>query len=112
MPDATHTEILLTSDAAPAGNPQGSLSGSLFMIASVFAIFYFLVIRPQRKQQLAHETLVDSLKKGDRVITDGGLMGLVWEVQEDHLVLDFGDKTRIPFIKSAVKGLQTPPKEG
>ena len=55
---------------------------------------------------------MDGLKKGDKVITDGGLMGQVWEVHEDHLILDFGDRTRIPFIKSSVKALQTPPKEG
>lgn len=109
MPDATHSALLQTADAAPAA--QQPLGGSLVMIASVFAIFYFLVIRPQRKQQVAHETLLDALKKGDKVITDGGMMGTVWEVHDGHLVLDFGDKTRIPLVKSAVKALQTGPKE-
>ena len=111
MPDATHTPLLLTADAAPDANPQQPLSGSLLMIAVVFAIFYFLVIRPQRKQQLAHETLVDGLKKGDKVITDGGLLGTVWEVHDNHLVLDFGDKTRISFVKGSVKAHQPSAKE-
>ncbi len=111
MPDANHTELLLTANEAPAGNPQGSLSSSLFMIASVFAIFYFLVLRPQRKQQVAHESMVDGLKKGDKVITDGGLLGTVWEVHDDRLVLDFGDRTRISFLKNSVKALQPGAKE-
>ncbi len=111
MPEATTSELLLSPEAPPAAGQQGSLSGSLFMIASVFAIFYFLVIRPQRKTQLSHEAMVDGLKKGDKVITDGGLMGTIWAVHDDHLVLDFGDKTRIPFVKSSVKGLQASPKE-
>jgi preprotein translocase subunit YajC len=111
MPDAIHTELLLTADAPATQSQQQPLSGSLVMIASVFAIFYFLVIRPQRKQQQTHETLLDGLKKGDRVITDGGLMGTVWEVGEDNLLLDFGDRTRIQLLKSSVKALQTSAKE-
>ena len=105
MPDNATTELLLTADAAPAP-AQPSAMSPIVMLAIFFAIFWFLVIRPQRRAQSDHAKLLNALKKGDKVVTDGGLLGTVWQVEDQRVVLDFGDKTRIAFLKSSVKGLQ------
>lgn len=65
---------------APAGgNP---LIAPLFMYAAIFIIFYFVLIRPGQKQRKAHETLIKSLKKGDEVVTAGGVVGEVLHIKE------------------------------
>ncbi len=68
-----------TAAAAPAGP---SPIGSIVMFGSIFAIFYFLVIRPQSKQRKDHETKVMSIKKGDQVVTAGGIVGEVIHIKE------------------------------
>lgn len=68
-----------TAAAAPAGP---SPIGSFVMFGSIFAIFYFLVIRPQSKQRKDHESKVMSIKKGDQVVTAGGIVGEVIHIKE------------------------------
>jgi preprotein translocase subunit YajC len=61
------------------GNP---LMGPLFMYGAIFAIFYFILIRPQQKQRKAHDALIRALKKGDEIVTTGGLIGEVVHIRE------------------------------
>jgi preprotein translocase subunit YajC len=75
-------------------------------ILLVFAIFYFLLIAPMRKRQKALQTLVDNLKKGDRVITNGGLYGTVAGVEEKAVILKVADNVKVKIAKSAVAGLE------
>ena len=82
----------------PAGNP-------LVMIFILMAIIYFLVLRPQNKARNEHRSLLASLKKGDKIVTDGGIVGLVHQVEEERVVVEVGDRVRIPFLKDSVKGL-------
>src|SRR5919112_1917561 len=60
------------------GNP---LFGPLFMYAAIFAIFYFILIRPQQRQRKQHELTIQNLKKGDRVVTSGGVIGDVVHIK-------------------------------
>ncbi|HKK07607.1 MAG TPA: preprotein translocase subunit YajC [Gemmatimonadota bacterium] len=85
-------------------SPQGGASpwGTLIMFAAIFAIFYFLLIRPQRKQQKEHEEMVDSLQKGDEVVTLGGIIGKIIHLEEDRIVLKTSDDTRIEVERSKV----------
>jgi len=89
---------------AAAGQPAGaSPFGTLFMFGSIFAIFYFLVIRPQSKQRKDHETKVMALKKGDQIVTAGGIVGEVVHIApsmkdgatvstlNDHVTIKSGD---------------------
>ena len=78
-----------TASGAPAGP---SPIGSFVMFGSIFAIFYFLVIRPQSKQRKDHQAKVMSIKKGDQVVTAGGIVGEVIHVKET--VAADGDKSR------------------
>ncbi len=68
--------------AQPAPAPGGSLAGTVFMLGSIFAIFYFIMIRPQQKQRKAHEALLATVKKGDQVVTIGGIVAEVVHVKE------------------------------
>jgi len=76
------------------------------MIVAIMAIFYFLMVRPQNKARNQHQALLAGLKKGDRVVTDGGVLGQIHSVEEDRVVVEVGDRVRIPFLKESVKGLQ------
>ncbi|NLN13645.1 MAG: preprotein translocase subunit YajC, partial [Arcobacter skirrowii] len=63
---------------------QGDLLTSLLPLVALFAIFYFLIIRPQQKQAKAHKDMIASLKKGDKIVTNGGLMVEVVKVEETY----------------------------
>ena len=75
----------------------------------IFAVFYFLLIRPQQKRQQELQKMVSELKKGDRVVTAGGVIGTITSAQNDYVVLKVGDNdsTKIEVLKSAITGLRT-----
>ena len=75
-------------------------------IILVFAIFYFLLIAPMRKRQKALQNLIENLKKGDRVITNGGLYGTVAGVEDKAVILKVADNVKVKVSKSAVAGLE------
>lgn len=69
------------------------LSMNILLMVVIFAIFYFLIIRPQHKEAKRIKAMLAALKKGDRVITVGGIYGTVVEVRGDSVILDLGDST-------------------
>jgi len=77
----------------------------LFLVG-IFAIFYFLIIRPQKKERERHRRLIESLKKGDRVITSAGVWGTVVDIGDRTVTLKVDANTRITFSKEAVVGFQ------
>lgn len=79
----------------------GGAASSLFILVAFIAIFYFLLIRPQRKQQKAHEEMVASLKRGDRVVTLGGIVGQIVHLDEDRVTVKTGD-TRVEIERAKV----------
>ena len=87
-----------------AGQGAGGFS-SLFPIILVFVIFYFLLIRPQQKQKKQHQEMINQLKKGDRIITSGGIHGRVTSVGEVTLTVEISEKVRIKLTKGNVAGL-------
>ena len=76
---------------------------NLLQIIFVFVIFYFLLIRPQQKRQRAIQQMQANLKKGDKIITIGGLHGIIDSVDEDKVVIRAGDGTRLTYDRSAVR---------
>src|SRR6267143_29285 len=74
----------------------------LFLVAIFFGIFYFMIIRPQQKQQKTHKSFLESLKKGDEVITNGGLIGRIAGVQGDVLTLEIANNVRVRVLKDQV----------
>jgi len=87
--------------------PQVNPMIQFLPIILMFAIFYFLLIRPQQKKQKEVQKMITELKKGDKVITNGGLIGTISSIQEDYLVLTLGDSNaKAEVLKSAVIGLR------
>ncbi len=97
--------ILLTASngSGTEGAAQGSMWGSLIMIVGFIALMYFMLIRPQKKQQKKEKQMRDSLQIGDEIITIGGIYGRVVSLKEDSLVIESsGDRSKIQIQRSAV----------
>jgi len=68
----------------------------------LFAIFYFLIIRPQQKQQKAHKEMLESLKKGDKIVTNGGLYAEVIKTEEDFIKIKLSDSATVRLDRAYV----------
>jgi len=80
--------------------------GFIVVLVVMFAVFYFLIIRPQRKRQGEHQRLVEELQRGDRVITIGGIYGEIESVGEYDVVLKVEDGSKLKFLKNSIMGKQ------
>ena len=99
--------ILLASDTAGTGG-VGSIVSLIWPFILMFAIFYFLLIRPQQKKQKARAGMLSTLKKGDKVVTIGGLHGKIVEITDDIIVLLVNDATKLTFDRSSIsQGVHT-----
>ncbi len=76
--------------------------GPFVPLIVLFAIFYFVLIRPQQKQQKQRKEMLDNLKKGDRIVTIGGIFGIVKEIDETVMSLRVADNLNLKFERSAV----------
>jgi len=81
---------------------QGSLLGSLMPLVVLFAIFYFLIIRPQQKQQKEHNLMLEALAKGDKIITTGGLIVEIVKVEEEFYTIKQIDGSTSRLAKAYV----------
>jgi len=89
--------------AQAAGNGGSSLV-SLLPLVLIFVVFYFLLIRPQQKKMKAHRTLVEGVRRGDRVVTAGGLLGTVSKViSETELQVEVADGVRVRVVRSTIQ---------
>lgn len=85
---------------------QGSsLITNLIPIALIFGIFYFLIIRPQQKQEKKRQSMLNSLNKGDRIVTTGGIIGTITAIKEQELEIKITENTRITILRTAVMSL-------
>ena len=96
----------LISDAwaAPAASPTDPIMSFLPLIL-IFAVFYFLLIRPQSKRAKELKQMIAALAKGDEVVTNGGLLGKVTEVGETFVAVEIADGVQVKVQKNAVAGL-------
>jgi len=87
--------------------PQGGAGGfsSFVPLILMFAIFYFLLIRPQQKKQKEHREMIANLKKGDRVVTSGGLHGRITGLDENTLTVEIAEKVRVKVNRGNVAAL-------
>ena len=84
---------------------MNDLVSSLLPLVALFAIFYFLIIRPQQKQAKAHKDMVANLKKGDKIVTNGGLMVEVVKVEETYFLVKNNDGSEMKLVKEFVAKL-------
>lgn len=94
-------ELLLAMQ--PAGEQGGgSMTSTLIMFGAIFAIFYFMIIRPQQKRQKERTAMLEALKKGDKVVTSGGIHGTVAGLDEKTILVDVGNNVKMTFERQAV----------
>jgi preprotein translocase subunit YajC len=100
--------MIVTDALAQAGgaqepaNPMAAILSQLGFLLPMFIIMYVLLIRPQQLQKKRAESMLKALKKGDRVLTNGGMYGTVVGLDDSRVTLKVADDTRIEFVKSAV----------
>ena len=95
------------SGTAPsASGPMGILTSVVPFIA-IIAIFYFFLIRPQNKKQKETEKMLSALKKGDKVVTIGGIHGVISSVKEKTVIVKIDDNCKVEFNRSAISGVES-----
>lgn len=95
--------LTLLQAANPAGaSAGGSLMSLLFTVVAMIAIFYFFLIRPQKKQENETKKMLEALKKGDKIVTIGGIHGTISSVKENSVVVKVDDNTKIEFTRTAI----------
>lgn len=102
----TFIPFLQTAGTVGSASSSGSLIMTVLPFALIIVIFYFFLIRPQNKKQKETEKMLNALKKGDKVITAGGIHGVVSSVKEKTIVLKVDDNTKIEFNRSAITSVQ------
>lgn len=103
--NAIQNGLNLLQQTSTSTNPTGSLVSTIVTFGLVFVIFYFLIIRPQNKKQKQAQQMISAVKKGDKVVTIGGIHGVVASVKETTVVVKVEDGTRIEFSKSALSSV-------
>jgi preprotein translocase subunit YajC len=97
-------DIAYAMGQSGAGQGAGGFTGFIPLIL-MFVIFYFLLIRPQQKKSKEHREMISTLKKGDRIITSGGLHGQITGVNDTTLTVEIAEKVRVKVSRSSVAGL-------
>jgi preprotein translocase subunit YajC len=91
---------------APQGqNGGGSLMSTLVMFGLIFVIFYFMIIRPQQRRQKEREQMLNSLKKGDRVVVGGGIHGTVVGLEEKTLLVQIADNVKVKVERASIASI-------
>ncbi len=99
--------IAYAADVAVEGTPKVNPLVQFMPMILIFIIFYFLMIRPQQKKQKELQAMITGIKKGDKVVTNGGILGTVSSIQDDYVVITTGDSdTKMEVLKSAIAGLR------
>ena len=102
MTCAFGADLALAGVAPPGGSGSGAMITQLLFFGAIFAIFYFLLIRPQQRQKADRQRMLDGLKRGDRVVTSSGLHGTITGLNDQTVTLRVTDQVRLEFDRSAV----------
>jgi preprotein translocase subunit YajC len=87
------------------GGAGGGSFGAFIPLILMFAIFYFLLIRPQQKKAKAHKQMLSSVRKGDKIVSSGGLHGLVTGVTDDVITMEIAPKVRVKISRGSIAGI-------
>lgn len=102
-------DLSLVNQAFAMAPPQNGQGGGNPIVAFlpliiIFAIFYFLLIRPQQKRAKEHQNFLANLKKGDEVVTNGGLIGRIVSLTDDVVTLEIAEKVRVKVLRNQIAG--------
>jgi preprotein translocase subunit YajC len=109
MTFASGVDLALAGLTPPSGSGSGAVITQLLFFAAIFAIFYFLLIRPQQRQKAERQRMLDGLKRGDRVVTSSGLHGTITALGEQTITLRVTDQVKLEFDRAAVGRVMAPP---
>ena len=87
------------------GGTGGGGLGAFLPLIIIFAIFYFLLIRPQQKKSKQHKQLLADLKKGDKVVSSGGLHGIITDLSDDVVTVEISPKVRVKITRGSIAGV-------
>ena len=90
---------------AATGSAAGGGFESILLIVAMFAVLYFLMIRPQMKRAKEHKSMVDALQKGDEVITSGGVLGRISKVADAYVSLEIANNVEIQLQRAAIQAV-------
>jgi preprotein translocase subunit YajC len=99
------TFFLLAMSQPQGGNPEGSLISTLIMFTLIIAIFYFMILRPQQKKQKERQKMLEAVKKGDKVVTTGGMYGTVAGLDDKTLLVQVAENVKLRFDRSAIAAI-------
>ena len=94
--------IIAMAPQSGQGGAGGSMVTTLIMFGLIFFIFYFMILRPQQKRQKERQRLLSEMKKGDKIITAGGIHGKIAGIKDNTVILEVDTDTKIEFEKSAI----------
>jgi preprotein translocase subunit YajC len=94
----------------PAVDPMGGITQMLFMLVPMAAIFYFLILRPQNQRMKQIKAMHSALKKGDQIITTGGIIGKITKLSDDEVTIDTGEGNKLLLTRNAIGGIYTRPE--
>ncbi len=103
--------FLQTAGAAGAGLGAGGLLSTMFPFLLIIVIFYFFMIRPQNKKQKEMQKMLDALKKGDKVVTIGGIHGVISGIKDNTVIVKVDDNAKIEFNRSAISAVEKSDEE-
>jgi len=86
----------------PQGEGGGGLTSTLVMFGLIFVIFYFMIIRPQQKRQKDRQKMLDAMKKGDKIVTSGGIHGTVIGVEDKIVLVQIADNVKVKVDRGSV----------
>jgi preprotein translocase subunit YajC len=84
---------------------DNSILPMILMLGAFFALMYFMIFRPQQKQQKKHQELIASLKKGDEVILNSGIVGRIFAVEDRFITLEIGGQAKLKVVRQSVHSL-------
>ncbi len=100
----TLMNVLALSTPGGAGGGASSIAGFLPIIL-MFGVFWFLIIRPQKKQANQRKTMIEAIKRGDQILTNGGLFATVRDVKGDRVVATIAENVKVEIAKSSVSAV-------
>ena len=104
--------ILLSGCTPPGGGGETGMSLTAIMpFILIFVLFYFLIIRPQTKQNRERKEMLNSVKRGDKVLTTGGIYGRVINVNDDEVTVEIAKGINVQMIRSGISSVENPEKE-
>ena len=95
-------ELLLAMAPQGGNGGGGNMMSTIIMFGAIFVIFYFMIIRPQQKKSKERQKMLEAIEKGNKVVTSGGIHGVIDGLDDKTVLLDVGNKVKMKFERSAI----------